>query len=153
MGGAHNRCLSVLGTAQIDQYGNINTVKIGGTPFIGSGGASDAVNARETLVVAKQSQKRFLEKLPYVSCPGQSVSTLVTDLGIFKKLGDDETFTLTKVLGLLSEVSNADRLQQIQARCGWEVRVAASIDEVPSPTADELAILRSLDPEGLFIGK
>jgi len=153
VGGAHNRCLSVLGTAQIDQYGNINTVKIGDTPFIGSGGAGDAVNARETLVIAKQSRRRFMEKLPYVSCPGQSISTLATDLGIFKKLGDDETFTLTKILGDLSEVSKEDQLREIRERCGWEVRVAATIDEIPLPTSDELAILRALDPEGLFIGK
>jgi hypothetical protein len=74
-------------------------------------------------------------------------------LGIFKKLGDEETFTLTKILGDLSEVSREDRLRGIQERCGWEVRVAASIDEIPLPTTDELAILRALDPEGLFIGK
>lgn len=153
VGGANNRCLSVLGTAQIDKYGNINTVKIGDSSFIGLGGAGDAVNARETLVVAKQSQSRFLEKVPFVGCPGKNIKTLVTDLGVFKKLADDDTFTLTKYFSPLSGRRKEDQLQKIKERCGWEVKIDTVLEEVLPPTSDELAILRPLDPERVFIGK
>lgn len=153
VGGANNQCLSVLGTAQIDQFGNINTVKIDGKPLIGLGGGGDAVNARETLIVARQSSRRFMEKIPYVGCVGKNIKTLVTDLGVFKKLGKDETFTLTKYFSTPSPGGKDERLGEIRARCGWEVKVAETLEEVPPPTKEELTILRSLDPGRQFIGK
>jgi glutaconate CoA-transferase subunit B len=153
VGGANNQCISVLGTAQIDKYGNINTVKIGDTPFIGLGGAGDAVNARETIIVTKQSRKRFLEKLTFEGCSGQSIKTLVTDLGIFKKLGDDEIFTLTKYFKIPSIGGKKERLREISDRCGWTVKAAGVLKEVLPPTAEELVMLRALDPRGFFIGK
>jgi len=153
VGGANNRCLSVVGTAQIDKYGNINTVKMGDYNFIGVGGAGDAVNARETLVVAKQSRNRFMEKVPFVGCPGKGIKTLVTDLGVFKKLNDEETFSLTHFFSGSADSGKEERVQKIRNRCGWEVKLAQRIEEVLPPTSEELAILRSLDPKGIFIGK
>jgi len=153
VGGAHNRCLSVLGTAQIDQYGNLNTVKIGDVPFIGVGGAGDAVNARETLVVARQSPKRFMKQIPYIGCAGKKIKTLVTDLGVFEKLGDDGIFSLTKVVTDASSRRMEERLQEIKERCGWEIKPAESLEEISPPTLDEINLLRALDPEGLFLGK
>jgi acyl CoA:acetate/3-ketoacid CoA transferase beta subunit/acyl CoA:acetate/3-ketoacid CoA transferase alpha subunit len=153
VGGAHNQCLTVLGAAQVDQYGNLNTVKINDKPLIGVGGGGDAVNARETLVVAKQSAARFLEKVDYVGISGKNIKTLVTDYGVFKKLEEDETFTLTKVINASSTKKKEDRVTKIQEMCGWPLKVADRLENVSPPTAEELAILRSLDPEGFFIGK
>jgi acyl CoA:acetate/3-ketoacid CoA transferase beta subunit len=152
VGGTHNHCLSVLGTAQVDQYGNLNTVRIKDKPLIGVGGGGDAVNARETLVVAKQSPTRFLEKLDYVGCPGKNIKTLVTDYGVFKKLEEDETFTLTKVFIASSTGTKSDRIEKIQEMCGWPLKVGGALEDVLPPTAGELAILRALDPKGFFIG-
>lgn len=153
VGGANNRCLSILGTAQIDEFGNINTVKMGGTNLIGLGGAGDAVNARETLVVAKQSRSRFMAKVPFIGCPGRNIKTLVTDLGVFKKLRDAETFTLTKYFSSPAGRGQGEILEEIKDRCGWTVRVAEVLEEVSPPTSDEVAILRYLDPQALFIGE
>jgi acyl CoA:acetate/3-ketoacid CoA transferase beta subunit len=153
VGGAHNHCLSVLGTAQVDQYGNLNTVRIKDKPLIGVGGGGDAVNARETLVVAKQSPTRFLEKVDYVGISGKNIKTLVTDYGVFKKLEEDETFTLTKVINASSTKKKEDRVKKIQEMCGWPLKVADTLEDVSPPTAKELAILRSLDPKGIFIGR
>ncbi|MDY7034659.1 MAG: CoA-transferase [Thermodesulfobacteriota bacterium] len=148
-----NRCLSVLGTAQIDKYGNINTVKMGDSYFIGVGGASDAINASETLVAAKQSRQRFVEKVPFISCPGYRVKTLVTDLGVFSKLNDQETFTLVKYFGNGTTRGKEDALLEIKERCGWELSVSREPEVVLPPTSEELALLRALDPKRLFIGK
>jgi acyl CoA:acetate/3-ketoacid CoA transferase beta subunit/acyl CoA:acetate/3-ketoacid CoA transferase alpha subunit len=153
VGGAHNRCLTVLGAAQVDQYGNLNTVKINDIPLIGVGGGGDAINARETLVVAKQSPVRFLKKVNYVGIPGKAIKTLVTDYGVFKKLEEDETFTLTKVFIASSIKKKEDRIEKIQEMCGWPMKVADTLEDVSPPTAEELNILRSLDPEGFFIGR
>ncbi|MBW1805797.1 MAG: hypothetical protein JRJ06_05425 [Deltaproteobacteria bacterium] len=153
VGGMNNRCLSVLGTAQIDKFGNINTVKIDGSPLIGVGGAGDAVNALETLVMTKQSRKRLMEKVSYIGCPGKNIKTLVTDLGVFKKLHRDETFTLTKRLSSTFPGESEDRLREIRDQCGWELDISDALEEVLPPTTEELSILRSLDPGGLFINR
>ncbi|MDP2644510.1 MAG: CoA-transferase [Desulfobacterales bacterium] len=153
VGGAHNRCLSVLGTAQIDQFGNINTVRIDGAQLIGVGGAGDAVNARETLVVAKQSAGRFLEKLQFVSCSGKSVGKLVTDLGVFSKSADGQPFTLIKYFQNPSPDGREEQLVQIRKKCGWPIKTADALEEVLWPTSEELYLLRALDPKGSFTGK
>ena len=153
VGGARNKCLSVLGAAQIDQYGNINTLKIDDLFFIGTGGAGDAINARESLVVAKQSPERLKEKVPSVSCPGNKVKTLVTNLGVFEKLDKNEEFTLTKYFAGPGFLTQEARVSEIRKNCGWELKTAQTLEEVGAPTVDELAILRSLDPQRLFIGK
>jgi len=153
VGGANNRCLSVLGTAQIDQYGNLNTVKMDDLYFIGVGGAADALNACETIAVARQSRERFVEKVAFVGCPGRSIRTLVTDLGVFQKLEGEETFTVTKYFAHPSVQGKEGRLREIKERCGWDIKVGGVLEEVLLPTSEELSILRSLDPKRLFIGK
>lgn len=151
VGGANNKCLSVLGAAQIDKYGNINSVKIGTLYLIGSGGACDAVNSKETVVVAKQSRERFLEDVSFITCSGKNVKMLVTDLAVFEKRGEE--LALTKYLAGSGFSTREARIKEIKERCGWNLKVAETLEEVGHPTAEELVILRSLDPYGLFIGK
>ena len=97
--GATNRCIGVLGAAQIDQFGNINSSWADKDLYVtGSGGANDvATGASESMVIMKQSPKRFLEKVPFITAPGDRIRTLVSDLGIFEKLGDEKTFTLHRL--------------------------------------------------------
>ncbi len=44
-----------------------------------------------------------------------------------------------------------DRLQKIKGGCGWELKVAPDIHEVPPATQEELNTVRLLDPKGFFI--
>ena len=88
--GENSRCLSILGAAQIDRHGNINNTKTEKTYLIGAGGSNDAANAREVVVVMNQSSSRLVEKVPYITCPGEKVATLITDRGVFEKLGEGE---------------------------------------------------------------
>jgi glutaconate CoA-transferase, subunit B len=41
-------------------------------------------------------------------------------------------------------------LEEVRASIAWEVRLAAAITETPLPAAEELRIIRELDPEGLY---
>jgi acyl CoA:acetate/3-ketoacid CoA transferase alpha subunit/acyl CoA:acetate/3-ketoacid CoA transferase beta subunit len=152
VGGAHNRCLSVIGAAQIDQHGNINTVKVNGSYLVGVGGAGDALNSCETMAVAKQSRDRFLKMVPFISCPGERIKTLVTDMGVFKKY-DGSKFTLAKVMASSTGLSHEDIIQQVGEQCGWDVEVVDSLEEIIPPNKEELSVLRALDPKGFFIGK
>jgi acyl CoA:acetate/3-ketoacid CoA transferase beta subunit len=153
VGGAQNRCLSVLGAAQIDKNGNINTLRIDDQYFIGPGGAGDAINATESIVIAKQSKNRLMEEVPYISCPGTNVRELVTNLGVFEKADGTDTFVLTKYIRYPDATTQEARIKDIESQCGWKVNTADRVETIEAPTFDELAILRLLDPDGLFTGK
>ena len=73
IGGVKKACLGILGAAQIDKQGNINSSRVSVTTYIGgAGGGNDIANgAKEVIVVTKQKKDRFLEKVPYVTCPGK----------------------------------------------------------------------------------
>jgi acyl CoA:acetate/3-ketoacid CoA transferase beta subunit len=77
----------------------------------------------------------------------------VTDLGVFQKQGEEETFTLTKFNAHPSIQGREDRLKEIKERCGWDVKVGEVLEEILPPSLEELSILRSLDPERIFIGR
>jgi len=147
--GGHNRCLSVLGAAVIDKFGNINNSKIGGRYLIGPGGGTDAAKAQQVIIVAAQSKRRFVERVDYISCPGETIRTMVTDLGIFEKLGGDE-FILTGYLPD-EQADSESAVRRIRETCGWELKIAPDIKPIELPDADELTIIRSLDPQRVYL--
>jgi len=153
MGGANNKCMGMLGAAQIDKHGNINTSRIGDTHLLGSGGSNDICSAaREVVALAIQSPGRVVDKVDYVTSPGDKVTTLITNLGVFEKLGENNLFTLT---GYFPDknLSPQQRIEKIKANCGWDLEVSPEVAEVPPPTPKELHITRLLDPQGYHIGK
>jgi len=151
--GETNRCISVLGTAQIDQWGNMNTSRLSGNFFLtGGGGAGDAINSREVLVVSHQSKERFVNKVEYITCPGRKVRTLVSDEGVFEKRGDSEEFVLTGFYALTKGSKGSEEVAKIKSKCGWELKVSENFKEIPPPYPEEITLLRTLDPKGFFIG-
>ncbi len=145
VGGRHNRCLSVLGAGQIDRFGNINSTKTSSGRFlVGSGGANDALNAREVIVALDQSKKRFVENLPYITGPGRQVTTVISNMGVFKKSGPGAELELVACLAAPETASLEQRIKQIEENCGWPVSPASRIEEVPVPTEEELKQLRWL---------
>ena len=147
IGGKNNKCLSVLGVGQIDKYGNTNsTTTSQGQFLVGSGGANDAANAREVLVILNQSKDRFPETLPYITCPGDRVTTVVSTMGIFKKPVDKGELHLAACLPDPALSSLEDAIKQVQDHCGWPLKLADKVEEISKPTPDELKLLRGLVP-------
>src|SRR5918994_1230721 len=68
--------VGLLGGAQIDRYGNINTTVIGEyrSPAVrlpGSGGAAEiAIHARRTVVISRLDRRVFPERVDFVTSPG-----------------------------------------------------------------------------------
>jgi acyl CoA:acetate/3-ketoacid CoA transferase alpha subunit/acyl CoA:acetate/3-ketoacid CoA transferase beta subunit len=150
VGGLNNRCLSVLGAAQIDKHGNINSTKIGHEFIAGSGGANDATNAQEVMVISRQSPKRFVNRVDYITSPGTRVKTIVSDMGVFEKLGKDEEFTLTG-LHLNGQLSSLEeKIKAVRKNCGWDLKVSPDVKEMDPPKVEELAMIRCFDSEGLY---
>ena len=152
--GSSSQCMGVLAAGQIDKFGNANSTKIPGVTFlVGSGGSNDiATNNRETIVVVNSGKSRLVEKVPYITFPGKNVKTLVTDVGIFEKVGDKETFTLTAYIPTKAKQETKEAIDGIRERVGWELKIASNLKKATPPTKEEIALLRLFDPKGFFIG-
>jgi acyl CoA:acetate/3-ketoacid CoA transferase alpha subunit len=152
--GPSNQCIGILAAGQVDKFGNINSTKIPGVTYlVGSGGANDiATNNRETVVVINSGKLRLVEKVPYITCPGKNVKTLVTDVGVFEKIGDKETFTLTAYIPSQANQKTEGAIAEIREKVGWELDVAPNLKKTELPTKEELTLLRLFDPKRFFIG-
>ena len=156
-----------MGGAQIDQYGNINTSTLGPDywkPKVrlpGTGGANDlAALCREVIIVTAHERRRFVPRVDFMTSPGWlggggarraagllfgGVSRVVTTLGI---LGfDPETKRMR-----MEAVHPGVTLDAVRQNTGFELLEAPRIDTTEPPAADELAMLRALDPERRFLG-
>ncbi len=151
MGGPSARCLGVIGAAQVDRWGNVNTSKLPGRGLylVGSGGGNDVASlAREVVVVARQSPGRFVEQVPFVTSPGRRVSTIVSQCGIYRKAEPGRELVLTAVFANEGAVETA--VQAGREQCGWDLQAAPWVERLPLPDAEMLARLRAFDPVGYY---
>jgi acyl CoA:acetate/3-ketoacid CoA transferase alpha subunit/acyl CoA:acetate/3-ketoacid CoA transferase beta subunit len=153
VGGAGTTTVACLGGAQVDRFGNINSTVIPGGPFlVGSGGGNDVASvAAESVVVATLTTQRTPALCGYVTSPGHTVQSLVTDLGVLEKVDGLDGGEL-----VLTAVPSGDepidaRIEAAKAACGWDLQVAATVRELPPVTSDEVVRLRGWDPQGWFL--
>ncbi len=148
------KCIGALSAAQVDRFGNLNTTLIPEKNVLmtGSGGANDVMTtADEVILIMPQSKGRFIEKLPFITSPGPKARTLVSTLGVFEKLGENQEFTLT---GYFEDQVPGNRdavIRHIQEQCGWDLQVADQLEKIPLPDVKDLATLRTFDPDRYFL--
>lgn len=157
--------VALLGGAQIDRYGNLNTTVIGDynkprTRLPGSGGACEiAINARRIFMIMRLSKRAFVGKLDFMTSPGHvdggearrrlgmpglGPEKVITDKGLF-------TFDNPEREMMLVELARGETVESVQAAVGWPLRVADELREMLPPSATELEIIREqLDPQGLY---
>ncbi|HET9625649.1 MAG TPA: CoA-transferase [Kofleriaceae bacterium] len=143
VGGADNRCLAVLGAAQIDRHGNLNSTRIAGKPLTGSGGACDiAATAAEVIVMTRLAPGRLVDELDYVTSPGHGVRSIVTDRGVLTRGDANAMWELGGVIG--------DDARAAFARdCPWPLELRDPEPTRAAPlTGDEARLLDTLDPTG-----
>jgi len=136
--------IGFLGAAQIDRFANLNSTVIGdyNSPKLrlpGAGGAPHiAANAREIVVIVRQSLKVFVSRVDFLTTArSKRKTTVVTDLGVL------ETLPETGELVLTSRYPGVN-VQQIREATGWPLKIADNLGEVPAPTERELSVLRAL---------
>ncbi len=150
MGRENNRSMGVLGAGQVDKYGNINSTLIPGVTYlVGSGGANDvASTAEEVIVLVKHSPLRLVERVPYVTAPGEKVTMLVTTMGVFEKV--DKELVLTEYFPQKG-LGREETIKRIKAETGWNLKVSRDLMEAEKPTLKELMMLRYFDPDKNFL--
>jgi acyl CoA:acetate/3-ketoacid CoA transferase alpha subunit len=136
--GAENRCLGVLGAAQVDEAGSLNSSYVGGELLVGSGGANDiASSAREVLVLCPA--KRLTPRVDYVTSPGQRVRVIATELGVLERASADAPWSFTSEL---DDTRDAARL--IRERTSFAFEVSRTSRQTSPPTLLELRFLDHL---------
>jgi glutaconate CoA-transferase subunit B len=155
--------IGFMGGAQIDRFGNLNSSFIGDAenPKIrlpGTGGGNDISSLTNMIVAMKHEKRRFVADVDFVTSPGwlkggrsRAASGLpqgglwrvVTDLAI---MGFDEDTRQMKVLGLHHGVTR----EQVQENSGFELKFDDKIETTALPRAEELEVLRELDPQALY---
>ena len=157
--------VAFLGGAQIDRFGNLNTTVIGDyrhpkVRLPGSGGACEiAIHARQILVIMRQAQRSFVDRLDFRTSPGHSgdpahdaargwhgsgPTSVVTDLA---------TYTFDEATGemVLRTMHPGVTLEDVRANMGWEPAIAEDLGETAAPTDEELRLIRDeLDPGGVY---
>jgi glutaconate CoA-transferase subunit B len=156
--------IGFMGGAQIDRHGNLNSSFIGDpdhpiTRLPGTGGGNDISSLTQMIVAMRHEKRRFVDKVDFVTSPGflgggtsrkdsgllaGGMYRVVTDLAI---MGFDEASKRMKIIALHPGVA----IDRVQANTGFELEVAAEVETTDPPTQEELAVLRHLDPERLYI--
>jgi glutaconate CoA-transferase subunit B len=155
----------LLGGAQIDRFGNLNTTVIGDykkpkTRLPGSGGACEiAINAQRTFMIMRLKRRAFVEKLDFLTSPGHLTGgdsrarlglpgggpeLMITDKAILNFDNPEREMQL-------SELYPGVTVEDVQAEVGWPLRLAATIGETAPPTAEEIRLIRDeVDPQGMY---
>jgi glutaconate CoA-transferase, subunit B len=158
--------VAILGAAQIDRYGNLNSTVIGDyhkpkVRFSGSGGAPDAASfVGRTLIFMQHERRKFVPRLDYFSTPGwidgpdgrrriglseNGPSAVITNMAVMRF--DD----ITREMYLWGHYPGIPP-HRVLDHTGFLVDISRSVEVVP-PNRDELRILREeVDPQALMLG-
>ncbi|MHB9074264.1 MAG: CoA-transferase subunit beta [Desulfobaccales bacterium] len=157
--------ISILGAAQIDIYGNMNSTAIGDyfspkVRFSGSGGACDIGSlAGQFWIFMELGKRRFVEKVDYLTTPGfldgpgsreknglpgGGPTMVITNKATFR-------FDDTSKEMYLHTYNPGFTPEAIQEEISFKIDVSRAVEATP-PTAHELNILRTeCDPERLVL--
>lgn len=154
---ANPRCLGVLSAAEIDPDANINTTLLpDGRWITGSGGANDIASSVDCVVIAVASPRRYVPRLTHLTSPGLHVRDVVSQFGRFARTGPGTPFELTSWLppvagrGRTAEDLPDGPEAAVRELTGWDVGVGRFLTDEKAVTTEELALLRTMDPEGCY---
>jgi glutaconate CoA-transferase subunit B len=153
-----------IGAAEIDRFGNINTSYIGdpASPDVklpGSGGGCDiATMAKRLICAVAHDKRRLVERVSFITSPGWldggearkrvgltqgGTAAVITDRAILRPYGNSHELHL-------ASLHYGQTLEEVRANTGWDVKALPGLVETPPPSRDELAALRTVDPDGFW---
>ncbi|MBN2809649.1 MAG: ketoacid-CoA transferase [Deltaproteobacteria bacterium] len=160
-----SRVVGILGAAQIDIYGNLNSTAIGNyhkpdVRFSGSGGACDVASfVNRTIIFMQHEKRKFVSRLDYLTSPGWidgpggrerlglgpgGPETVITNLGILRFAKESKKMYLAACYPGVTPA-------EVQENTGFSLDLERA-ETFPPPTAAELEILRRrCDPQRLIL--
>lgn len=156
--------LGIVGGAEVDRFGNINTSYIGsrGRPTVklpGSGGAADIASlAGRLLILMPHQRHRFRDRVDCITSPGYGEGgdwrrrvglvgggpvAIITTLGMMSF--DPETKE-----AMLASYHPGVTSDEVIRQTGWSLRASPTVRETEPPTGEELETIRRLDPGGFW---
>ncbi|MFZ5634404.1 MAG: CoA-transferase subunit beta [Bacillota bacterium] len=162
--------IGVLGGAQIDKYGNLNTTAVfGGGDYHhprvrlpGSGGGNDIGSSAGRVVIMMRLEKhRFVSRVDYITTPGYLDGSpgareragllgggpvaVITSKGVFRFHPETREMYLHTIYPGVG-------VEEIKASVGWDLMVAGDLKVADDPSEAELSALRAADPANLILG-
>jgi len=162
--------VGIIGGAQVDKYGNLNSTCIFGdgdyyrpaARLPGSGGANDiASSAGRTVISIPLQKRRFLERVDYMTSPGYldggkdarkkaglpggGPDAIITNKCVFRF--DPETKE-----AYLYSVHPGVTVEEVKKEVSWDLKVPEKVLETPPPTVEEVELIRMLDANKIYIG-
>ncbi len=160
-----SRVTGILGAAQIDKFGNLNSTCIGDyfrpkIRFSGSGGACDVASyVSRCIIFMQHEKKKFPKKVDYLTSPGYldgpgarekaglipgGPTAVVTNMAVMRF--DDKTKEM-----YLSKYYPGITPEKILENMEFDVDVSRATEQTP-PTAEELRTLREkVDPQRIIL--
>lgn len=160
------RVVGILGAAQIDPFGNLNSTAIGdylhpAVRFSGSGGACDVGSfVQRTIIFMQQAKRKFVPRLDYLTCPGWLDGPLGRDKAGLAGGGPAVVITDMAVMRFhdqtrrmyLDGIYPGITAEHVLDHMGFDVDVSRA-RRVQAPSDEELMILRErCDPQRLILG-
>jgi glutaconate CoA-transferase subunit B len=163
--------IGFIGGAEIDPYGNVNSTMIGQYPeeyekpqvrLPGSGGAHDmACSCERTIIIMKHEERRFKEKLSYLTSPGYIDGTpdARKKAGLLGK-GPFRVITTRAIFGFCEETFRmkllatlpGETVESVVNNTGFKLVIPDKVEEFPAPTEEELHLIRNvIDTERYYI--
>ncbi|MFH5822426.1 CoA-transferase subunit beta [Georgenia sp. AZ-5] len=157
--------IGFLSGAQIDVYGNLNSVAIGDydKPDIRLVGAialpDHAANAERTIIILPHSRRTFVERVDHRSAFGYGDGSghrerlgligggpgkVFTDLAVLDFEDDSKRMRVVSVHPGVTK-------EKVNEETGFELVWPDGVPETPAPTAEELAAIREIDPDGALL--
>lgn len=161
-----SKVVGIMGAAQIDKYGNLNSTVIGDylqpkIRFSGSGGACDVASfVNRTIIFMQHEKRKFVTQLDYLTSPGWldgpegrqraglppgGPSAVVSNLALMRFDHQSKEMFLD---GYYPGVKS----QEVLDSMSFSIDISRA-QEIPPPTKEELKILREkCDPQRLILG-
>jgi acyl CoA:acetate/3-ketoacid CoA transferase beta subunit len=152
----------IMGASQIDRFGNQNIACIGDprkpkAQLLGMRGApGNTINHTTSYWVPGHTRRSFVAKVDVVSGVGydraaalgpiasrfHEIRRVVSNLGVFDFGGPDHAMRLVSVHPGVT-------VAEVVEKTGFELVIAADTPTTRLPSAEELALIRTIDPKGL----
>jgi acyl CoA:acetate/3-ketoacid CoA transferase beta subunit len=133
-------CIGVIGAAEVDVEGNVNSSFSGGELLVGAGGAPDiAACAREVMVLSRADARRLVRQVEYITSRGSNVTTIVTEACVFERTGPAEPWLVRDVVP-----ARAAALTQLLQTSGFRFVMPGPPSSAEPASSHELSLLAGL---------